>query len=398
MASYRARIKEFEDVINEEEIDLYKLKSICFNGIPEEQVNRALCWRLMLNYLPHDRRCWNDVLVMKRKLYAQFVDEMIVNPGASCNESGKIVDVTMSDHPLSCSPDSLWDAFFKDNEVLLQIDKDVRRLCPDISFFQQATEFPCSAVVNSGGEKRLHGRVQHSVLNSANVERKGLGITRIALSRRKAPEDYAPLPEGSEAHWEVVQRILFLYAKLNPGQGYVQGMNEIVGPIYHVFASDPHQEWREHAEADCFFAFTNLMAEIRDFFIKTLDETESGINKLMERLCSELKRNDHEVYMRLQEQELRPQYYSFRWLTLLLSQEFPLPDVLRIWDSLLADTFRFSFLIFVCCAMIILLRDQILINDFPCNVKLLQSFPSMDIQIVLNKAVELAESRKGCFR
>ena len=35
-------------------------------------------------------------------------------------------------------------------------------------------------------------------------------------------EDYAPLDEGREAHWEVVERILFLYAKLNPGQSYVQ--------------------------------------------------------------------------------------------------------------------------------------------------------------------------------
>lgn len=45
------------------------------------------------------------------------------------------------------------------------------------------------------------------------------------------------MAEGQEAHWEVVQRILFIYAKLNPGQGYVQGMNEIIGPIYHVLAS-----------------------------------------------------------------------------------------------------------------------------------------------------------------
>ena len=50
--------------------------------------------------------------------------------------------------------------------------------------------------------------------------------------------------KGQEAHWEVVQRILFLYAKLNPGQSYVQGMNEIIGPIYYVFASDPNNEWK----------------------------------------------------------------------------------------------------------------------------------------------------------
>lgn len=58
--------------------------------------------------------------------------------------------------------------------------KFFRRLCPDISFFQQATEFPCDAVVNSGGSKRLHRRVEHSVLKSANVERKGLGVTRVS--------------------------------------------------------------------------------------------------------------------------------------------------------------------------------------------------------------------------
>ena len=52
------------------------------------------------------------------------------------------------------------------------------------------------------------------------------------------------LPGGQEAHWEVVERILFLYAKLNPGQSYVQGMNEIVGPIYYTFASDPDLRWR----------------------------------------------------------------------------------------------------------------------------------------------------------
>lgn len=52
------------------------------------------------------------------------------------------------------------------------------------------------------------------------------------------------MDEGSEAHWEVVERILFIYAKLNPGQSYVQGMNEIIGPIYYVFASDPDPEFK----------------------------------------------------------------------------------------------------------------------------------------------------------
>lgn len=52
------------------------------------------------------------------------------------------------------------------------------------------------------------------------------------------------------------------------------------------------------------------------------------------------------------EQKIKPQYFTFRWLTLLLSQEFLLPDVIRIWDTLFSDQERFHFLLLVCCAML----------------------------------------------
>ena len=100
----------------------------------------------------------------------------------------------------------------------------------------------------------------------------------------------------------------------------------------------------------------------------------------MNRLMGKLGRLDPEVKRVLDAQDIRPQYFSFRykymlfdseklsvelssklivfarWLTLMLSQEFPLPEVLRIWDSLLADQTRSHFLIDVCAAMIILVR------------------------------------------
>lgn len=41
---------------------------------------------------------------------------------------------------------------------------------------------------------------------------------------------------------QVVERILFVFAKLNKGIGYVQGMNEILVPIYHVMAFDKHRQ------------------------------------------------------------------------------------------------------------------------------------------------------------
>lgn len=94
------------------------------------------------------------------------------------------------------------------------------------------------------------------------------------------------------------------------------------------------------------------MGEIRDFFIKTLDESEGGIKQKMAQLSAMLKEKDVEVWHRLEQQNLYPQYYSFRWLTLILSQEFPLPDVVRLWDSIFSDENRFEFLVRICCAMI----------------------------------------------
>ncbi|KAH8239889.1 hypothetical protein KR032_009058, partial [Drosophila birchii] len=390
-------VKEFEDVLAapQDLIDLKQLRQLTFNGVPDVQSFRALSWKLLLGYLGPRRSSWASTLAQKRALYQQFIEELVLPPGHANKGAGDDVDsrgVGLQDHPLSEGPESAWNTFFNDNEFLLQIDKDVRRLCPDISFFQQPTDYPCDIVVHSRGEhgRRLHERVVPAVLSSANVERKGLGMTKINLITKRSVENYAAMEEGQEAHWEVVQRILFIYAKLNPGQGYVQGMNEIVGPIYYVMASDPDLSYRAHAEADCFFCFTALMGEIRDFFIKTLDDAEGGIKCMMARLSNMLKAKDIDIYEQLKSQELHPQYYSFRWLTLLLSQEFPLPDVLRIWDSVFSDEQRFDFLIRICCSMILIQREAILENDFASNVKLLQNYPPIDINVVITHAVTLA--------
>ena len=109
----------------------------------------------------------------------------------------------------------------------------------------------------------------------------------------------------------------------------------------------------EHAEADTFYCFTNLMVHIRENFMRIYDNSEFGIMVRMQKFLGLLKSTDEEIYHRLDEQKLRPEFYAFRWLTLLLSQEFHLPDVLRIWDSLFANQAEdFEFLFFICCAMV----------------------------------------------
>ncbi|WAR31652.1 TBC13-like protein [Mya arenaria] len=256
--AHKARLQEFQQTLAAEVIDMSKLRKLAFNGCPDEQACVALFAK---DY---------------RALYRQFIDEMIIKPGTEATEKG-VMDVTFDDHPLNPNPDSRWQAYFKDNEMLLQIDKDCRRLCPDLNFFQRATRFPCARLCGKNSFETLRKRVEQGVLHSESVSRNRLGITNMSVSRRKGSEEFVPLPEGQEAHWEVCERILFVYGKLNTGLGYIQGMNEILGPIYHAFASDPDPDCEEFAEADSFFCFTNLMSEIRDNFIKSLDDSQCGI-------------------------------------------------------------------------------------------------------------------------
>ena len=80
-----------------------------------------------------------------------------------------------------------------------------------------------------------------------------------------------------QSHCDVLSRILFIYAKLNPGIRYIQGMNEILAPIYYVYSQDSNEYFSERAEIDTFFSFVNIMAELRDNFLRSLDDTSLGI-------------------------------------------------------------------------------------------------------------------------
>lgn len=136
--------------------------------------------------------------------------------------------------------------------------------------------------------------------------------------------------------FDAMARILFVYAKLNPGIRYVQGMNELLAVVYFLFASCTITS-RADAEADAFFSFSVIMAEQRDCFLKSLDHSESGMHGRIASLNSLLRALDFSVWKKLRDNGVDPTFYSLRWIMLLLSQELSLVDCLRLWDSLLHD-------------------------------------------------------------
>lgn len=198
------------------------------------------------------------------------------------------------------------------------------------------------------------------------------------------------MPESAK-HRESMSRALFIFAKLNPGLQYVQGMNELYAPLYYTFATDPSVEESKHAEAIAFFCFIDLLSEFRDHFCQQLDNSEVGIKATMARLSSVLRAFDPGLFRHLEvSNKVNPQFYAFRWITTLLTQEFPFPDALRLWDAMLSDTQgRSDCLLRICVSMVLLVRDELLRGDFASNMKLLQHYPPVDVAIVLQQAEDL---------
>mmetsp|Transcript_123173 Transcript_123173/g.200360 ORF Transcript_123173/g.200360 Transcript_123173/m.200360 type:complete len:392 (+) Transcript_123173:95-1270(+) len=137
-------------------------------------------------------------------------------------------------------------------------------------------------------------------------------------------------------------------------------MNEVAAVILFVVGAgeDP-----EVAEADAFWCFTELVVEIKENFIQAMDDSDEGIHALVACVSRLLRSYDPQLARHLQEAELSPFVFAFRWCTVLFAQDATLPDVVRLWDSLIADPNRFNFCVHLCLAFVLAHREELLQID-----------------------------------
>ncbi|XP_019078708.1 uncharacterized protein LOC100264542 isoform X4 [Vitis vinifera] len=157
-------------------------------------------------------------------------------------------------------------------------------------------------------------------------------------------------------------------------------------------ASAWHKYFQENAEADSFCCFVRLLSDSVDHFCQQLDNSSVGIHSTLSRLVELLKANDEELWRHLEfTTKVNPQFYAFRWITLLLTQEFNFHSIMRIWDTLLSNTFGVQeMLLRVCCAMLLCIKSRLLSGDFAANLKLLQHYPEINIEHLLQVAQDLS--------
>lgn len=206
------------------------VREAAFNGISDDK-RRATIWKMLLGIYPYDPSKWESSHESNIDQYQVFVNEFLTSRNEALGRKNNSfvpnpLDVSWRKSP-SYDPDeddhtsneSKHSREFGDTEVRDIIWKDTQRTYADVEFF---------------------------CLYNKNV----------------------------------LARMLYVFAKLNAGVQYVQGMNELLAPLLYVFAKaegELKQEVSIAVEADTFFAFNNLMSETRDLFIRQMDSSSSGL-------------------------------------------------------------------------------------------------------------------------
>ncbi|GAA5892920.1 hypothetical protein JCM6882_006894 [Rhodosporidiobolus microsporus] len=214
--------------------------------------------------------------------------------------------------------------------------------------------------------------------------------------QRTFPEvDYFRLPATQDR----LTDLLFIWCKLHPSIGYRQGMHELLAPFLWVVDYDslssssspnknslPHLvlagEWVEH---DTWQLFAALMRAAQVYYdhqpsvalspkpAPAFPPTASSsapaggssstlvqpIVSIAAHLQSLLSTVDPPLHSAFTTHQVEPQLYLIRWLRLLFSREFPLPDTLTLWDGLFARDPSLQLTTHVALAMLLRVRDAL---------------------------------------
>uniref|UniRef100_A0A671NK38 TBC1 domain family member 5 n=1 Tax=Sinocyclocheilus anshuiensis TaxID=1608454 RepID=A0A671NK38_9TELE len=349
---------------------LARIRRAGINGRLRSSRFRSVCWKLYLDVLSEDKTQWISRTKVHRAQYEKIKETHITNPRKAAGQHDLVVN-----NPLSQDEGSLWNKFFQDKELRVMIKQDVLRTFPEMLYFQEEDV------------------------------------------RTKLTD------------------ILFCYARENERLLYKQGMHELLAPIVFVLHCD-HQAFQHASETanpseemkvlldpkfhehDAYAMFSLLMETAEPWFSSFEREVRQGkeemltsipfarpqdsgpsvaivtkVNRIQDQL---VKKHDVELYMHLNRLEIAPQIYGIRWVRLLFGREFPLQDLLVVWDALFADSITLDLVDYVFVAMLLYIRDALIASNFQTCLGLLMHYPPIgDIHSLLLKALFLRDPKNN---
>ncbi|XP_015229676.1 PREDICTED: TBC1 domain family member 5 [Cyprinodon variegatus] len=361
--------KEWDDLFLNSNY-LARIRQAGVNGRLRSSRFRSVCWKLYLEVLPEDKGQWIKKTKEHRAQYERIKEMHITNPRKAAGQQDLVVN-----NPLSQDEGSLWNKFFQDKELKGMIKQDVFRTFPEICYFQ-----------------------------NEDVRTK-------------------------------LTDILFCYARENEQLLYKQGMHELLAPIVFVLHCDhqafqhasetasPSEEMKcllnpAYLEHDAYAMFSQLMETAEPWFSTFEREVRKGkeemltsipfarpqdagpsvavvtkVNRIQDQL---VKKHDIELHMHLNRLEIAPQIYGIRWVRLLFGREFPLQDLLVVWDALFADSITLDLVDYVFVAMLLYIRDALIASNFQTCLGLLMHYPPIgDINSLLQKALFLRDPKNN---
>ncbi|KAL3474192.1 rab-GTPase-TBC domain-containing protein [Aspergillus californicus] len=303
---------------------------ICNDGL------RSICWKAFLLFEDLSRTRWPDKLSEARSAYIALKDHFLRFIKHPDNLQSTV-------DPLADDEQSPWQTLRRDEQMRADISQDVDRCLQENFFFRE-------------------------------------------------PATKAKMID-----------ILFIYSKLNPDLGYRQGMHELLAPIIWAVDRDsidpqsveepqsaaPDDDHMlqfldyEFVEHDSFSLFCSVMQTTRVYYEHNRMQTANGQMDAIPIVlqCEHIHNNlvvatDLELADHLQTHEILPQIFLTRWMRLLFGREFPFQDMLVIWDHLFAEGLRTELIDFVCVAMLLRVRWQLLSSDSSAILTTLLRYPS----------------------
>ncbi|KAK6951897.1 hypothetical protein Daesc_006422 [Daldinia eschscholtzii] len=193
------------------------------------------------------------------------------------------------------------------------------------------------------------------------------------------PDPDSPFADaGTNVHMEQMKDMLLTYNEYNKDLGYVQGMSDLLAPIYAVMQDD----------AIAFWGFQHFMERMERNFLRD----QSGMRSQLLTLDHLVQFMDPKLYNHLESADSTNFFFFFRMLLVWYKREFKWMDVLHLWEVLWTDYLSSSFHLFVALAILEKHRDVIMIHlkHFDEVLKYVNELSNtMDLESTLIRAEQL---------
>ncbi|KAH3743400.1 TBC1 domain family protein [Pelomyxa schiedti] len=368
---------------------------------------RSLAWKLYLEVLPPyvSYTEWPARLHEMRKEYRGLCNKHIVDPRSLQPQTSTFFD------PLSTTNESPWNKFFQNIELEKEIKRDLERTYPEYPFFQlpqvQAALRRVLFIYSREHPNISYRQGMHELLapiffvlwEDVHGKTASGPVDILSSSQLETPpSEEKPITGETSTLLEYPPVTPTTFTPISTEQEAID------------FFFDAN-----FIEHDAFLLFTNLMNSTAEFFMmptpskpppkdlfaeKSTPADQSEALTPVVRRCIRiqnilLKQKDPSLFEHFSKLQIEPQLYALRWLKLLFGREFKLRDLTVLWDAIFAYGRSCALVDFICVAMLIYIRTELLQLDQVTAMRRLLRYPPVeDITLFVEMAVSLGTPKK----